>query len=111
VAVLDPDIRSTRRRLSGVTATNLPPGFVSLSYSNTAANLSAALNLGGSPGNPQHAASAINGFFNNGGTLPSGFLPLFNLTGGSLNAALACRAKPRRGRERRLHDDGASSSR
>src|SRR5262249_13478474 len=32
--------------------------------------------------------NAINGFFNNGGTLPPGFFALFNLTGGNLANAL-----------------------
>jgi uncharacterized protein YhjY with autotransporter beta-barrel domain len=38
--------------------------------------------------NQQNVASSINNFFNNGGTLPAGFFPLFTLTGGNLTNAL-----------------------
>jgi uncharacterized protein with beta-barrel porin domain len=49
--------------------------------------------LGALPGaglnqNQQHVATAINGFFNNGGALPPGFANLFGLTGGNLGNAL-----------------------
>jgi uncharacterized protein with beta-barrel porin domain len=38
--------------------------------------------------NQQNVATSINTFFNNGGTLPASFFPLFTLTGGSLANAL-----------------------
>jgi outer membrane autotransporter protein len=41
------------------------------------------------PANPQNVATAINNFFNAGGALPPGFLPLFSLTGNNLSNALS----------------------
>ncbi len=38
--------------------------------------------------NQQGAAGAINSFFNNGGTLPPAFVPLFGLTGSNLTSSL-----------------------
>jgi T5SS/PEP-CTERM-associated repeat protein/autotransporter-associated beta strand protein len=64
----------------------------SLSYTptNVILNLTAALgNASGLNQNQQNVAGAINGFFNNGGTLPPGFQNLFNLTGASLANALS----------------------
>ena len=61
-------------------------------------NLTAALGAGGlSGGNQQNVAGALNNFFNNGGTLPAGFVSVFGLTGGNLASALTLlvRAKPR----------------
>ena len=76
---------------SGVSG-NVPTNFTeSLSYTATDVflNLTAALGAGGSlSGNQQNVAGAINSFFNNGGTLPPGFLGLFNLTGPNLANAL-----------------------
>ena len=85
----------------GLTTTNLPSGFAAnLSYTatNVILNLTAQL---GTPtpgpnapgpntlsGNPQNIATALNNFFNNGGTLPPNFLALFSLTGGNLANAL-----------------------
>jgi autotransporter-associated beta strand protein len=69
-----------------------PPNFVAtLSYTATDAflDLVAALGLGGRlTQNQANVAAAINKFFNNGGTLPPGFLQLFNLTGSDLANAL-----------------------
>jgi autotransporter-associated beta strand protein len=89
---------------SALTTTGLPPGFSSnLGYSATdvVLNLTAQLGqpqqmqpsgpspLGGVlPRNPYNVATAINGFFNNGGVLPPNFLPLFGLTGTNLVTAL-----------------------
>jgi hypothetical protein len=39
--------------------------------------------------NQQNVANALNGFFNNGGALPPGFLPIFGLTGSNLGNALS----------------------
>jgi len=52
-------------------------------------NLTGALGgLGGLSQNQQNVANALNGFFNNGGTLPPAFVSLFGLTGQSLANAL-----------------------
>jgi uncharacterized protein with beta-barrel porin domain len=78
---------------SGLSNINLPTGFTdSLSYNADDAflNLTAALGVG-TPlnGNQQNVASAINNFFNSGsGTLPPGFVNVFNLTGANLVNAL-----------------------
>jgi len=45
--------------------------------------------LGGFSQNQRNVAGAINNFFNNGGTLPPNFLPLFGLTGTNLANALS----------------------
>ena len=77
---------------NALTTTNLPAGFTpSLSYTatNVILNLTAALGAGGlSGGNQQNVAGALNNFFNNGGTLPAGFVSVFGLTGGNLANAL-----------------------
>jgi autotransporter-associated beta strand protein/T5SS/PEP-CTERM-associated repeat protein len=91
---------------NALTTTNLPADFVaSLSYTATDVilNLTAALGALSTLGMPNAAsgagacafsinqcnvANAINAFFNNGGTLPPGFLSLFNLTGANLGNAL-----------------------
>jgi autotransporter-associated beta strand protein/T5SS/PEP-CTERM-associated repeat protein len=91
---------------NALTTTNLPADFVaSLSYTATDVilNLTAALGALSTLGVPNAAsgagacafsinqcnvANAINAFFNNGGTLPPGFLSLFNLTGANLGNAL-----------------------
>src|SRR5580700_3917946 len=74
---------------------NLPAGFTaSLSYTNTDAflDLTAVIGhtvqTGGLNQNQQNIANALNGFFNNGGTLTPGFLNVFALTGASLQNAL-----------------------
>jgi len=71
--------------------TNSPNFITSLSYTATDVllNLTAALGNGTSlAGNQHNVAGAINGFFNSGGTPPSGLGTLFGLTGGSLSSAL-----------------------
>ena len=77
---------------SGVTVSN--PNFnASLSYVNdqdVILNLTAALGVGtGLNQNQQNVANTLNNFFNNGGTLPPGFVGIFGLTGGSLTNALS----------------------
>src|SRR6516162_8948021 len=93
---------------SALTTANLPAGFsASLSYTATdvTLNLTAALgaltilgvpNAPGGSGAPACAfninqcnvASALNTFFNNGGTLPPAFVNIFGLTGVNLGNAL-----------------------
>ena len=77
---------------NALATTNLPAGFTpSLSYSNTEVtlNLTAALGAVGLSGNQQNVAGTLNNFFNNGGTLPRGFVSVFGLTGGNLGNALS----------------------
>jgi autotransporter-associated beta strand protein len=72
--------------------TNNPNIAASLSYSSTDVLLNLVAALGGGSnlnGNQQNVASAINGFFNNGGTLPPNFVSLFNLTGNNQANALS----------------------
>jgi autotransporter-associated beta strand protein len=73
---------------SGLT-TNAPTNFAaSLSYTSTDVFLNLTANLVGPSSNQQNVAAAINNFFNSGGTLPPGFLALFNLSDGNLANAL-----------------------
>jgi autotransporter-associated beta strand protein/T5SS/PEP-CTERM-associated repeat protein len=86
-----------------LTTTNLPAGFsASLSYTATDATLNIVAALGGLSilggpdallgnglnGNQRNVANALNAFFNNGGTLPPAFVPIFGLTGANLANAL-----------------------
>jgi autotransporter-associated beta strand protein/T5SS/PEP-CTERM-associated repeat protein len=91
---------------NALTTANLPARFsASLSYTATDAilHLTAALGglsilggLGGPGdlgaaglnGNQRNVANALNAFFNNGGTLPPAFVPIFGLTGANLANAL-----------------------
>jgi autotransporter-associated beta strand protein len=77
---------------SGLTSANAPAGFnASLSYSATDVFLNLSALLGsGTPlnQNQQSVANAINGFFNNGGSLPPAFQALFGLSGSNLGNAL-----------------------
>jgi autotransporter-associated beta strand protein len=72
--------------------TSAPSNFdASLSYSadDVFLNLTAALGAGTPLNqNQRNVANAINTTFNSGGTLPSGFANLFNLTGANLSNAL-----------------------
>jgi autotransporter-associated beta strand protein len=74
------------------TPSGVPSGFTAgLVYSPTdvTLNLTATLGKGaGLNGNQQSVADALNGFFNNGGTLTPGFLGIYNLTGNDLKNAL-----------------------
>ena len=68
------------------------PVSPSLSYTSTDVFLipTAQLGAGGGLGrNQQNVANAINNFFNSGGTLPAGFVPLFGLGGANLGNALS----------------------
>jgi len=82
----------SRGTFSGLVVANLPVGFAaSLSYTSTDVFLNLASTLGaGTPLNQhqQNVASAINGFFNAGGTLPPQFGTIFGLTGPTLAGAL-----------------------
>ncbi len=75
---------------SGVVAS--PPNFqANLSYTPTDVflNLTAILGLGGNlTVNQNNVATALNNFFNNGGTLPPNFSTVFGLTGPALANAL-----------------------
>jgi len=79
-------------QFGSLVSTNVGGGFnTGLSYTATDVllNLTAALGANqGLAGNPGNVANAINTAFNNGAPLPPAFVPLFNLTGGSLNNAL-----------------------
>ena len=71
-------------------ATNLPGGFITtLSYTPTDVMLNVTAGLSGSTTNGQNVATALNSFFNSGGTLTPGFLSVYGLTGDTLNSALA----------------------
>jgi autotransporter-associated beta strand protein len=71
-----------------LTTSGLPVAFsASLNYTSTDALLNLTANLGGG-GNPG-IANTLNNFFNSGGTLPAGFVNLFNLTGSNLTNALS----------------------
>ena len=76
----------------GLATTNLPGFSASLSYTTTDVilNLTATLGVGaGLNRNQQNVATAINGFFNNGGALPPNFVNVFGLTGGNLANTLS----------------------
>jgi autotransporter-associated beta strand protein len=86
-------------RFSTLTNTNLPAGFTdTLSYNSNDVFLNLTATLGASAGrsalacafgiNQCNVATAINNFFNSGGTLPPAFAALFNLTDGALGNAL-----------------------
>src|SRR5258708_21787210 len=70
----------------------MPVFGVSLSYNNNQdviLKLTAALGAGTTLSqNQQNVATALNTFFNNGGTLPANFFRVFGLTGGHLCNAL-----------------------
>jgi uncharacterized protein with beta-barrel porin domain len=75
--------------------TSTMPGLTAtLTYTPTDVLLAFNANLGGAGSggnlniNQQNVANALNNFFNAGGALPAGFLPVFNLTGTNLQNAL-----------------------
>jgi autotransporter-associated beta strand protein len=79
---------------AGLMTGGLPIGFsTKLSYdaNNAYLDLTAALgtSVNGLNQNQVNVATAINGFFNNGGALPPNFAPLFGLTGINLATALS----------------------
>ena len=80
---------------SGLATTNPQAGITaSLSYAATDVFLNLVATLGSTLGtglnqNQQAVANAINNFFNNGGTLPPGFVNLFGLSGPNLANALS----------------------
>jgi uncharacterized protein with beta-barrel porin domain len=77
---------------TGFTLLNNLPGFAgTLTYLPTEVLLDLTAQLGVGDGlntNQQNVANAINTAFNNGGTLPTSFFPLFTLTGNNLGNAL-----------------------
>jgi autotransporter-associated beta strand protein/T5SS/PEP-CTERM-associated repeat protein len=82
---------------NSLTTTNLPAGFAaSLSYTNSEVilNLTAqlhtnAISANGLSANQRNVATALDNFFNSGGTLPPGFVSVFGLTGSNLGNALS----------------------
>lgn len=78
---------------AGVSTADLPAGFAaSLAYTNNDVLLELTANLGGGTAlnrNQQIVADSLNGYFNNGGTLPPNFLTVFGLSGGNLADALS----------------------
>jgi outer membrane autotransporter protein len=87
-----------------LTTNGLPAGFAAaLSYTGTDAILNLTAVLGQQPttpgqqplpngalsGNQFNVANSLNSFFNNGGTLPPGFVTIFGLTGANLGNALS----------------------
>lgn len=75
---------------AGLTNIGLPAGVTaSLSYTATDVLLDIVATLGSLPGsgltiNEQNVANTLNNYFNNGGTLPPGFVTLYGLTGAAL---------------------------
>jgi fibronectin-binding autotransporter adhesin len=68
---------------------NVDPSVV-VSGTNVLLTLTSSIGAAsGLAGNQQKVANTIDSFFNNGGTLPSGFAAVYGLTGGALNNALA----------------------
>ena len=84
---------------SSLTTSGLPAGFkAGLSYTATDTILNLFANLavlpndigtGGLSINQRNVATALDNFFNNGGTLPPGFVSIFGLTGSNLGNALS----------------------
>src|SRR4029079_18090459 len=80
-----------------LTTSGLPAGFTeSLSYTATHALLhlpapfgQQQIGAGGLSINQRNVATSLNTFFNNGGTLPPGFVSVFAQTGGNLANALS----------------------
>jgi autotransporter-associated beta strand protein/T5SS/PEP-CTERM-associated repeat protein len=82
-----------------LTTVNLPAGFTpSLSYTGTDVILGITATLHGGPNgvgtgnlpiNQKNVATALDDFFNHGGTLPAGFVDVFRLTGTNLVSALS----------------------
>ena len=87
--ILDPT--SVTGKFTGFTAINTPGFGGTLAYTPTDVllNLTANLGGGGLNGNQQSVANGINSYFNNGGTLPTNFFPLFGMSGGALGNALS----------------------
>ena len=88
--ILDPT--SVTGKFTGFTAINTPGFGGTLAYTPTDVLLNLTANLGsggGLNGNQQSVANAINSYFNNGGTLPTNFFPLFGMSDGALGNALS----------------------
>lgn len=81
-------------KFDDLTTSSLPRGFLSsLDYQGNDVLLSLTATLGiGTDGighNQRNVAGAINNYFNNGGALPSAFVPLFWLSGNALSNSLS----------------------
>ncbi len=82
-------------QFAGLNSTGLPAGFTpSLSYvgNDVMLNLTAQLSGTSTAGlgtNQRNVATALDNFFNSGGTLSPGFVTVFGLTGSALSNALA----------------------
>ncbi len=86
--ILDPP--SISGKFTGFTAINEPGFGGTLTYTPTDVLLNLTANLsGGFNQNQQNVAAGINNFFNNGGTLPADFFPLFGQTGNTLAGTLS----------------------
>ena len=88
--ILDPT--SITGKFTDFTSIN-EPGFGGiLTYTPTKVLLNLTANLGAGGGlntNQQNVAKVINNYFNNSGTLPTDFFPVFGLTGAGLGNALS----------------------
>ncbi len=88
--ILDPS--SLTGTFTGFTVLNEPGFSGTLSYAANDVMLTLTAQLGAGGGlnvNQQNVAAAVNSYFNNGGTLPAKFFPLFGLTGGALGNSLS----------------------
>ncbi len=81
--IVDPT--SISGKFTGFTSINEPGFGGTLTYIPTEVLLNLTANLGAGGGglntNQQNVAKAIDNYFNNGGTLPANFFPVFGLTG------------------------------
>jgi autotransporter-associated beta strand protein len=88
--ILDPT--NLAGKFAGFLAINAPGFGGTLAYTPTDVVLNLTANLGGGGGlngNQQSVANGINGYFNNGGTLPANFFQVFGMSGGALGNALS----------------------
>ncbi len=77
-----------------LTTVGLPTGFTATLNYSTANSVMLQLvgalqQVSGLNQNQQHVSDALNTYFNNGGSLPSGFVTIFGLTGSNLSSALS----------------------
>jgi len=85
--ILDPP--SISGKFTGFTALDEPGFGGTLTYTPTDVLLNLSANLSGFNQNQQNVAAGINNFFNNGGTLPADFFPIFGQTGNTLAGTLS----------------------
>jgi uncharacterized protein with beta-barrel porin domain len=87
--ILDPT--SISGHFTSVSVVGAPGLSGALSYNSTGAFLNFTANVGaggGLNGNQQSVANGVNTYFNNGGSMPAGFFPLFSQSGSSLGNML-----------------------